>query len=245
MATVPIEVLLLEDDEEDSLLLQATLERVAPGQFRFTLVPCLNDALDLLQTRVFDIVLTDLNLPDSLGIDTFRRIRMRAALIPVLVWSGLADEGMAIEAVQLGAQDYLIKGESKGSQVVRAIRYAFERDKLQKAQVATTHPKKGKTVAFVGVKGGVGTTTVAANVAAALACEAHRVTLVELHPGFGTLSVQLGRNRPTTNLRHSLDRGVAAFNDRDLIAPLISTVPNLRVLFTDPQAAEEFAAIGA
>jgi CheY-like chemotaxis protein/nitrogen-specific signal transduction histidine kinase len=129
MSTDPIEVLLLEDDAGDARLFQATLENAAPGQFKLTVAPRLSEALDLLQSRAFQIVLTDLNLPDSSGIDTFRRIRTQAASIPVLIWSGLADEAMAIAAVQSGAQDYLIKGESPGTQVVRALRHALERDK--------------------------------------------------------------------------------------------------------------------
>ena len=122
MTNGPIEVLLLEDDAGDARLFQVTLANDAPGQFNLSVAPRLSEALELLQSRVFHIILTDLNLPDSRGIDTFRRIREQTASMPVLVWSGLADEALAIEAVRQGAQDYLIKGEAQGTQVVRALR---------------------------------------------------------------------------------------------------------------------------
>lgn len=107
-------VLLIEDSEEDVALLRALLEDL-PGHradgAQVAAAGTLSDALLLLDRDSPDVVLLDLNLPDSVGLDTLEAVRRRAPGLPVVIMSGLADEAGAAEAVRRGAQDYLFKDE--------------------------------------------------------------------------------------------------------------------------------------
>jgi diguanylate cyclase (GGDEF)-like protein len=89
------------------------------------------EVLDQLREAPFDVILLDLNLPDSQGMDTFMKVRAQARPTPILILSGLEDQTLAVQAVQAGAQDYLVKGQVAGSPLARAIRYAIERQQLQ------------------------------------------------------------------------------------------------------------------
>lgn len=90
----------------------------------------LSTGLEHLAGGGIDLVLLDLSLPDSRGIDTLRRVRAQAPEVPIVVLTGLDDEVLAIEAVQTGAQDYLVKGQIDKNLLTRAIRYAIERHRL-------------------------------------------------------------------------------------------------------------------
>ncbi|MFP3854817.1 MAG: diguanylate cyclase, partial [Anaerolineales bacterium] len=83
-----------------------------------------------LKNEVYDLVLLDLNLPDSQGLDTVISIMDHTENVPVIVLSGLDDQDLAIQAVQLGAQDYVIKGHQLEAMLMRSIRYAMERHRL-------------------------------------------------------------------------------------------------------------------
>jgi signal transduction histidine kinase len=78
-----------------------------------------------------DLVLLDLSLPDSHGFDTFETVHAAAPDVPVVVLSGLDDQGLAVRAVQEGAQDYLVKGQVDGGSILRSMRYAIERQRLE------------------------------------------------------------------------------------------------------------------
>src|SRR5262249_45467525 len=78
-----------------------------------------------------DVVLLDLGLPDSDGLDTFLELRRHAPALPVVVLTGLADETLGARAVQEGAQDYLVKGQVEGRVLARAVRYAVERRRAE------------------------------------------------------------------------------------------------------------------
>jgi two-component system, cell cycle sensor histidine kinase and response regulator CckA len=126
-----IKVLLVEDNPGDVLLLKEFLRDVNSTQFELTLVECLKEALQILNEQNFDIVLLDLSLPDSQGLETFVEIDRIAPLIPIVVLTGLNDETVALRAMQEGAQDYLVKGQVDGNLLGRAIRYAIERKQAQ------------------------------------------------------------------------------------------------------------------
>lgn len=87
----------------------------------------LQEALSLLSEQTFDVILTDLNLPDSTGLKTFQTILEKTPDIPLVVLTGNMDDKLGVEAVQLGAQDYLTKGEVDNRKVIHSIRYAIER----------------------------------------------------------------------------------------------------------------------
>jgi len=94
-------------------------------------VGLLKDALAIVQSEEFDVILSDLGLPDSSGINAIEKLKIAAPHMPIIVMSGQDDETVAMNAVQVGAQDYLIKGQVDGRMLVRAIRYAVERQKAE------------------------------------------------------------------------------------------------------------------
>lgn len=122
-----VRVLLVEDSLSDARLVQEHLDLAGFERFEVTHVERLEEALARLRAEPFDVVLLDLSLPDSTGIDTFRRVQREAPHIPLVVLTGISDEMLGIEAVRNGIQDYLIKGQSDERQIARAIRYAIER----------------------------------------------------------------------------------------------------------------------
>lgn len=93
----------------------------------------LSAGLERLRQEQFDIVLLDLTLPDSFGLETLKRTRAEAGNIPVIVMTSLDDEEFTLQALQMGAQDYLVKGEFDTNLLVRAIRYAIERKRSEVA----------------------------------------------------------------------------------------------------------------
>jgi PAS domain S-box-containing protein len=126
-----IKVLLIEDNPDDAELLLRKLGKSVNGQLTVTSVKSLNDALKNIAQNKPDIVLSDLGLPDSHGLDTVTKIMCEAPNIPLVVLSGFDDEATAIKAVQSGAQDYLVKGQLEGRQIERSLFYAIERARLQ------------------------------------------------------------------------------------------------------------------
>ncbi len=123
-------LLLVEDNPGDARLIQEMLSEVETSKFEVTHEVSLNDALKRLSSGAFDVILLDLGLPDSHGLDTFTSVYAQAADVPIVVMSGFDDESFAIKAVRQGAQDYLVKGRIESSLLVRAIRYASERKRL-------------------------------------------------------------------------------------------------------------------
>jgi signal transduction histidine kinase len=125
-----LKVLLVEDNPGDARLIQEMLRDTERDQFQLEHEACLQDALGLLGERTYDLILLDLGLPDSQGLDTFSKISAQVPDIPILVLSGFDDEAFAIEAVRQGAQDYLAKGRIDESLLVRSMHYSIERKRL-------------------------------------------------------------------------------------------------------------------
>jgi signal transduction histidine kinase/DNA-binding NarL/FixJ family response regulator len=127
MTDRPNRILLVEDNPGDARLLGEALKDIANYHFELQHVERLSQALERLRGEHFDVVLLDLSLPDGQGLDNLAQVRDAAPNVPILVLTGLDDEEMALRALRVGAQDYLVKGQADGSSVVRAIRYARER----------------------------------------------------------------------------------------------------------------------
>jgi signal transduction histidine kinase len=127
-------ILLFEDDADDIFLLNKTLNDVARDRFRLKTVTRLAEGMDLAAQQVFDVVLLDLTLPDSHGLETFYDFHQHFPELPVVVLTGLDDEDTAIRAVHEGAQDYLVKGHDNGALLVRAMLYAMERQRALRYQ---------------------------------------------------------------------------------------------------------------
>jgi two-component system sensor histidine kinase/response regulator len=127
-----LNILIIEDDVVDRKLLERFLMRSSLSASKVASAGLLTEALDMVQSEDFDIVLSDLGLPDSTGTTAIDQLHRVAPLVPVIVMSGQDDEAVAVQAVQQGAQDYLIKGQVDSQILVRAIRYAVERKKAER-----------------------------------------------------------------------------------------------------------------
>jgi serine phosphatase RsbU (regulator of sigma subunit) len=130
----PIRVLLVEDDPEDALLLRQAVADARLARFEWTEVETLADAIGRVRAQPLDVALVDLSLPDSRGLETFELLRGAALRLPIVILTGLDDERTGLEAVQSGAQDYLVKGTLDGSVVTRSIRFAIERVRREQAE---------------------------------------------------------------------------------------------------------------
>ncbi len=129
MPTHPIKTLLIEDNESYSRLVAKILGGTERIEVVIERADTLAKGIQALENSGFDLILLDLQLPDSEGLKSFEEIHGRYPDIPVIVLTGMSDEEFAVKAVQLGAQDYLIKGEVDVNQLARSIRYALERQK--------------------------------------------------------------------------------------------------------------------
>jgi signal transduction histidine kinase len=133
MSSERIKVLLVEDNLGDAGLLYEGLEEAVPGQFEMTHVRRLSEALEYLWEETCDVVLLDLGLPDSHGLDTLVVTRAQAPGVPIVVLTGFQDEALAVEALKGGAQDYLVKGQVDGTLLGRTMRYAIVRKSTEEA----------------------------------------------------------------------------------------------------------------
>jgi serine phosphatase RsbU (regulator of sigma subunit) len=122
-----IRVLLIEDNPADARLIREMLVDAGDTRFDLDRTDRLETGLTLLRQSHFGVVLLDLTLPDSGGLDTFRTFRRRASQVPVVVLTGLDDQTVAQQAVVEGAQDYLVKGQVGGPQLIHALRFALGR----------------------------------------------------------------------------------------------------------------------
>jgi signal transduction histidine kinase len=128
-----MKILLIEDNPGDARLIREMLAEVRSGTFVLECADRLSTGLERLAAGGIDVVLLDLSLPDGQGLDTFVRAHAQASGVPIVVLTGLDDEALAVQAVQKGAQDYLVKGHADGYSLTRAIRYAIERQRAEEA----------------------------------------------------------------------------------------------------------------
>jgi signal transduction histidine kinase len=126
-----IQILLVEDNEGDARLVREMFRTEKADSFQFTHLSCMRDAEAQLAKGGVDVVLLDLSLPDTQGIDTMRRAHAAAPDIPMIVLTGLDDEDLAAEAMKEGAQDYLVKGELESRAFPRSLRHAIDRHRIQ------------------------------------------------------------------------------------------------------------------
>ena len=125
-----VNVLLIEDSRLAAQVVKNLFAKITSIQFSVEWFDRLATGLERLQKGVFDVVLLDLNLPDSRGADTFIRACSQAPQVPIVVLTSMDDETLALKAVHEGAQDYLVKGQVDEKTLSRAIRYAIERRRL-------------------------------------------------------------------------------------------------------------------
>lgn len=129
-----VSILLIENDPEDGQHLESMLNgggEAAHLQFAVTVAENLQTALQCLADHSFDLALLDLQLPDSQHIEPFVKIHEQAPDLPLVVMTDVEDENFAIKLVQMGAQDYLVKETIHTTLLIRSIRYAIERHRMQ------------------------------------------------------------------------------------------------------------------
>lgn len=127
----PKQVLLLEDNPGDTRLIRELLRDRQDHSIELIDATSLAQAREQLQAHAIDAALVDLSLPDSQGLQTFRKLAEAFPALPQVLLTGLNDQEVAVQAVREGAQDYLVKGEVDGQVLIRSIEYAMERKRIQ------------------------------------------------------------------------------------------------------------------
>jgi PAS domain S-box-containing protein len=131
--TTSYKVLLIEDNPGDARLIEMMLADCQDIRFEFVCAARLALGLDYLTQSHVDVLLLDLTLPDSYGIDTLIEVHGQTPRLPIVVLTGLDDTALGIKALQAGAQDFLVKGQVDGPLLTRALRYAIERKRSEEA----------------------------------------------------------------------------------------------------------------
>jgi PAS domain S-box-containing protein len=126
-------ILLIEDNPGDARLVREMLSEANGSAAELECEETLASGLERLASEQFDVLLLDLTLPDSRGLDTLQKVRPFKQPIPVVVLTGLEDDETAQKSLESGAQDYLVKGEITPDSLERAIRYALGRHSTEEA----------------------------------------------------------------------------------------------------------------
>jgi len=122
-----IRLLLVDDNPDDVRLIMEILKETKKLDFSITNSARLDKSLKLLDEKQFEMILLDLELPDSQGLETFKKVSPHAPGLPIVILSGLKDESLALKAIKAGAQDYLTKSKMNSNNLVRIVQYAIER----------------------------------------------------------------------------------------------------------------------
>jgi sigma-B regulation protein RsbU (phosphoserine phosphatase) len=138
-----INILLVEDNPDDVFFLRMMLQKVAGTHFELHAANSLASGLTRLAEGNINVVLLDLSLPDSSGLETFRVAKAHARDIPIIILSGTHDETLAVNAVHAGAEDYLVKGQVNSELITRAIVYAIERTESKRALLQAEERYRG------------------------------------------------------------------------------------------------------
>ena len=127
MSDNPIRILLIEDNPGDARLIKEMLNERKSASFILEWRDVLSSGLQKLAEDGADVVLLDLGLSESQGLDTYTKTQSQFPGVPIVVLSCLLDESVAVKAVRDGAQDYLVKGQIEGNLLFRSVRYSIER----------------------------------------------------------------------------------------------------------------------
>ena len=138
-----IRLLLVEDNAAHARLVHEMLKERNVHQFEYKRVDSLAAALRVLYDQHFDVVLLDLGLPDAFGPESVVRVRRAAPSVPIVVLSGLQEESLPLKAAQLGAHEYLVKGEEDAEHLLRAIKDSIERARRTQRSSLPGRPGEG------------------------------------------------------------------------------------------------------
>ncbi len=200
MAQPELRLLLIEDNPGDADLVQEALASAGGVPFQVHCATALLPGLDRLARGDIDLVLLDLSLPDSQGLDGLNAIRVHAPSVPVVLLTGFDSEALALRAVQSGAQEYLVKGMLQGPALARALQHAIVRQRIQAE--SSRHDVRSEQAAVVGIlgaKGGVGSTTIACHLGMELKRQTgSRVLMMDLDLGGNALAFLMNVKAPYT-----------------------------------------------
>jgi Flp pilus assembly CpaE family ATPase len=186
-------VLLIEDSPQFAQLVQHWLANT-PGGAAFVLnwTDSLADGLSRLDRGGVDVILLDLGLPDCDGMETFKQASDRALKTPIVILSSADSESLALQMIQEGAEDYLVKSSCDAESLARAVRRAVVRRKSHTA-VAPASSALSRVISVVGAKGGSGTTTIACTLAAELRQQTgQKILIADLDSSGGLVSFLSG-----------------------------------------------------
>ena len=144
-----LDILLIEDNDGDVGLFNISLRESFAKGYKLTRAKDLHYGMDLIENHPFDIVVLDLSLPDSFELDGFKKLHARFPEIPVVVLTGMDNENTGINAMKLGAQDFLVKGKIEKGTISRSISYSIERNKLLKELAANSKKLETQTVDLI------------------------------------------------------------------------------------------------
>jgi len=220
-------VLLSEDSPDYAALVQQWLSLRAEIAFVLNWTDTLQAGLNRLKLGGVDVILLDLGLPDSSGLETFTRTRLQASGVPMILLSGDDSQQLALQLVQDGAQDYIVKGSCNGDSLAKAIQYAVVRNSSRAEKTAVEMASDQATlIGVMGVKGGVGSTTIACNLAVELRRQTEKKTLLmdlDLDGGMVGFLMNAESDYSVTDATANMDRldvsfweGIVAHCDGDL-----------------------------
>jgi len=214
-------ILIVDDDPNALRLVSYTLQ--AEG-YEVATAASGADALRRLPAERPDLIILDVMMPDMSGLEVCQRIRANpaSARLPILMLSARGLVADRVSGLKSGADDYLPK-PADTSELVARVQALLSR-------AAASNAPSGQVIAFLGAKGGVGTTTVAVNVASLLADQGKAVTLVELRPGVGTAATLLGL-QPAHDLGDLVDSHPAELTLKDILGrSVLRSANGLRIL---------------
>ena len=218
-------VLIVDDDPQLVQLIGYTL--YAEG-YQTVVAHSGEEALQLVGRERPDLVILDVMMPGMSGIEVCDMLREdpETSNLPIIILSARTQVPHRIEGLQAGADEYLTKPISLKEMVAR-VGALLERTRRLREDKAE---RRGRVIGFIGAKGGVGTTTVAVNVALALAAQEKKVAAVELRPHFGTFAMHLGRT-PVENMKELLALEPERIDEEELTERLAQHPSGLQVLY--------------
>ena len=218
-------ILIVDDDPE---LVQLIGYRLYGEGYQTVVAQSGEEALHVVEREQPDLVILDVMMPGMSGIEVCDVLRDQpeTANLPIIILSARTQVPDRIEGLEVGADEYLTKPISLKEMVAR-VEALLKRTRRLRADKAE---RRGRVIGFIGAKGGVGTTTVAVNVALTLATQEKQVAAVELRPNFGTFALQLGRT-PVQNLKELLSLEPERIDEQELLEHLAQHPSGLQVLY--------------
>jgi CheY-like chemotaxis protein len=183
------------------------------------------EALQKIQSEQPDLVILDVMLPDTNGIDVCRRIRqvLHLADLPIIILSGQTELSAKIQGLEAGADEYVTKPVDPKEMAVRVKALLARTQRLRQVVITPTgqRARQGKLVSVIGAKGGVGTTTLVANMVVGLGMRNYKSVAVEMRPYFGTLSRHFGV-AVTASINDLWEMTPRAITDKQIVPRLLS-----------------------